>query len=237
MGALLIIALFLLMIALQQVAYARVSVRNMKLFQQWVRTHVYGDGNVLSYTVEWYYARGYVSGNPRYYWAVYVRIIPDAAPSSDDEKWYVHDFKAAFKDLSGSLSVYDINPGNPLGCVNSWSGGVSASASMSPDGPTVNIGISYTVSGNFYSLSVEPRGTYPKTLWVYKPCSIVYDSAWKAGSAAMYVAASSTAIKVENYVGATYYEDVKECFLFYCWWSLKEIHGHEHVWYVTLSPP
>ncbi len=212
------------------------TVYNMVKIYQLTRSYQYNDNNVLSYTVEWYYASGYVNDQLFYFYAGFVREIPDASNGNANERWYVEYFNPKFNILNLTLNLYDIDPGNPVGCIESLNGGVSAFVEASRNGPSVQIGVSYSFTVSPYKLSIDIPNTYPEAHWIFQPCSTLYGSTWKGEATIMYVTSSPDPIKIEHLIGAMYAKEVRQCFLL-CWWEYEGSYGHYHLWEVTLSPP
>ena len=191
--------------------YAGVSNVGMTMIYQLTRSKYYpSDGNSLSYTVEWYYASGYVGGVIKHFYAGYVREIPDANNGNSDERWYVYRFGPKFT-APDILNLYDMDPVNPSGCVSSLSGGVSANVGVSPNGPSTTIGLSYSFTISPYKLSVNVPNTYPNARWIFETCSNQYGSAWKGETVIMYVTTSSSPLYITAKVGATYVKEVRQC--------------------------
>lgn len=95
-----------------------------------------------------------------------------------------------------------MDPVNPSGCRSSWSGGVATTVGASPEGPSIQIGLSYSVTVEPYKLSINVPSTYPETHWVFDPCSIQYGNAWKGEATIMYVTTSSSPVTIRIIVGA-----------------------------------
>ncbi len=208
------------MIAEIPVGVHALTVKRMKRIYSLTKTHLYDDNNVLSYTVQFYYVKGYVGGKLKHWYAGFVRLIPDPNPSS-----YVSSFEASFTDMLRILALSDASPVNPHGCVQSISESVSAEFQETPDGPVVSAGLSTSVTWNPNSLSIKVPSTYPKIRWVFKPCKNEADAAWKSSALVMYVTSSSQNPKIRILLGAYY----THCWLIFCWTT-----GHFHQWDVTL---
>ncbi len=219
--------------------HADVTTQNMEKIYQLTRSYIYDDTNVLSYTVEWYYASGYVNNQLYHYYAGYVREIPDAGNGDSNTRWYVDHFDPKFEITSFSWQLYDIDPSNPTGCISSWSGGFSFGVEATPDGPVIQIGLHYHYTVEPYKLSIDVPSTYPEARWVFDPCSIQYGSAWRGEAAVMYTTTSSASMKINILTGATYSKEVKRCLLgdYLCWWEYAGGNGHYHLWSISISPP
>lgn len=127
------------------------------------------------------------------------------------------------------LKVLNLHPNNPLGCLKSISGGVSATVSVSPEGPMVQVGVWYSYTVAPYSISVKPMDILPAR-WVFEPCSNVYGAAWTVEATVMYASESPPPVVVKHYLGATYLKEEKRCIGPFCWWELVGGNGHYHLW-------
>lgn len=197
------------------------AVKDMKRIYIIVKTHTYKDGNVLSYTVQFYYVKGYVGDKAEYWYAGFVRLIPDPRPDS-----YVNSFEASFKDMLGILALYDASPLNPHSCIQSITEAVSATFQETPDGPTVSAGLSTSITWDPNSLSIRTPSTYPKIRWVFEPCNKSTDLAWKGSALVMYETSSTQNPKIQVLLGAYY----THCWLIFCWTT-----GHFHLWNINLK--